>query len=65
MTVEVVRDACADRAAVLSGDWVRVQIEDILAPGTSYTFDLDPRITFELPADFRNVSVGAVEVHIP
>jgi hypothetical protein len=53
MTIEVVRDTCADRAKLLASSWVRASIDDFIAPGQPYVVDLDPRISFVVPSGFR------------
>lgn len=55
LTVELVSDACAERTKLLASSWVRTSIDDSLDLGQPYTVDLNPRITFVVPSEFRVV----------
>jgi hypothetical protein len=54
---EKVDDACADRSALLAGDWSRSVIEHHLDVDQPYVFGTNPRLTFSIPAGFAQTHV--------
>ena len=65
LTVELVSDACAERATLLASSWVRSSIDDALDWNQPYTVDLDPRITFVVPPEFSVVGGRPPRIIIP
>jgi hypothetical protein len=65
LTLALVNDDCADRTALLKGEWLRQSILHPLVPGQRYTIDLDPRVSFVMPAAFRFDNGNPSDVHVP
>ena len=65
LSMQLVGDTCAERAALLDGTWVRRSIQQAVAPNQKYTYDLEPRVSFVVPSDFRDSSGSPPNLSIP
>ena len=65
LSIELGSDACTDRAAVLAGNWDRSGIRYTLGQGQPYTVDLQPRVTFAVPAGFNFDDGTPPEITVP
>lgn len=65
LSMQLVGDTCDERAALLEGSWIRSSIQQSAAQNQSYTYDLNPRVSFVIPSGFRDSSGNPPTVSIP